>query len=350
MCVSRWRFFLFPLAVACYAFATPLVKIDESNVTYRGITTGAVEQFLNIRFAHDTSGHRRFSPPEPYVPPTGSLVDATKPGPACAQTRDALPPFFEQTLDLSEDCLSVRIARPAGTSSDAKIPVVVQVVEGGVIKGWAYDIHADPEPLVALSAFQGKPIIYVAVQSRLTIFGFARLENLRKENSLNAGMRDQRAGLQWVKDNIEAFGGDSSRITLWGLSAAGTMSALQLVAYGGAQGVPFTQAWLMSGPPGTAFNMSSTMTETHTLSVARNVGCPDKNDTKILECLRALPMEDLLKAAMDYSVQNRPPMGLFTFIPSMDGDFFPDRQSALYRSGRFVKGEKAFFSSMITMC
>jgi carboxylesterase type B len=93
----------------------------------------------------------------------------------------------------------------------------------------------------------------------------------------------------------------------------------------------------MSGPPGTALNMSSDATTQHTLAVAENVGCSQSGE-KQLDCLRAIPMEKLLDAAITYSVANHPPAGLFTFIPSVDGDFFPDRQSVLYRSGRLVKG------------
>jgi carboxylesterase type B len=94
----------------------------------------------------------------------------------------------------------------------------------------------------------------------------------------------------------------------------------------------------MSGPPGTALNMSSDATTLHTIAVAENVGCT-QNGGEQLECLRAVPMEKLLDAAIAYSVANHPPAGLFTFIPSVDGDFFPDRQSVLYRRGLFVKGK-----------
>jgi len=94
---------------------------------------------------------------------------------------------------------------------------------------------------------------------------------------------------------------------------------------------------MMSGPPGTALNMSSDATTLHTVAVAEIVGCSQSGADQ-LSCLRAVPMEELLSAALAYSVANHPPAGLFTFIPSVDEDFFPDRQSVLYRSGRFVKG------------
>lgn len=328
------------LAIVLTAAADPVVILSKDQVTYRGVLRGSVEDFYNIRFAHDTSGAGRFAPPKAYNPPPGSEIDATSPGPACPQTRAGIPPFFPETPNQSEDCLNLRITRPHGTAADSvgKLSVVVHLAGGGVIKGSAYDDTTDPANLVAHSVAFGKPIIHVVLNYRLTIFGFARLPILKSQKSLNVGMRDQRAGLQWVKDNIAAFGGDPDRITSFGLSSGGTFSSLHLMAYGGEHGVPFTQAWVMSGPPGTALNMTSDATETHTYAVAEKLGCSQADDKAILDCLREVPMDKLTETAMAYSVENYSPAGLFTVILSVDGDFFLERQSALYKAGKFVKG------------
>ncbi|KAI1122056.1 alpha/beta-hydrolase [Nemania abortiva] len=322
----------------------PVVILPQSKVSYRGVLRSSVEEFHNIRFAHDTSGSGRFAPPRPYSPPHGTEVDATVPGPACPQTRAAIPPFFGETPNQSEDCLNLRITRPAGIEA-SKLPVVVHITGGGVIKGSADESNYDPTNLVEHSASIGKPIIHVVLNWRLTIYGFARLPNLKDQGSLNVGMRDQRAGFQWVKDNIEAFGGDPTRITAFGLSSGGTLSSLHLMTYGGKHGVPFTQAWVMSGPPGTALNITSDATELHTYAVAELLGCRDEgaNDEAVLACLREVPMDTLTETAMAYSVANHPPAGLFTFIPSVDDDFLLDRQSSLYEAGNFVKGVPMVF-------
>jgi carboxylesterase type B len=318
--------------------ADPIVHSSRDKVKYRGLDTGAVEHFQDIKFAHDTSGPRRFAPPLPFVPPPGTEVDATSAGAACPQMRDAMPPFFAETKEISEDCLNLRIARPHGTQPKDKFPVVIWLHGGGVVKGSAYDPHFDPDNLVTLSQETKTPIIYVALNYRLTIFGFARTPLLKDEKSLNVGIRDQRAGFQWIKDNIADFGGDRERMTVFGLSAGGTFASMHLMAFGGEQGVPFTQVWSTSGPPGTALNMTSTATEDHTKTVALKVGCDQSQDIEMLSCMRDIPMETLLGAAMEHSVENFPPAGLFTFIPSVDDDMFPDRPSALYKTGRFVKG------------
>jgi hypothetical protein len=84
----------------------------------------------------------------------------------------------------------LRVARPAGTALGDRLPVVVHLHGGGVVKGSAYDPHFDPEKLITLSKELYKPIIYVALNYRITIFGFARLPILKEQKS-NVGMRDQ---------------------------------------------------------------------------------------------------------------------------------------------------------------
>lgn len=335
----------FRAAVVCLAVyissvtAEPVVQLSKGYITYQGVLSdGGVEHFHNVKYGHDTSGPRRFAPPEPYVPAEGSVLDATAPGPACPQSQAAAPPVFAATPSISEDCLNLRISRPADTSADENLPVVVHIYTGGLVRGDAEDPHWNPENLLTLSTSIGKPIIYVALNFRLGIHGYASLPILKDQKSLNVGMRDQRVGLQWVKDNIAAFGGDPERITAFGLSAGGTMTSLHFTAYGGERGLPFTQAWSMSGPPGTALNITSDATELHTRAVAEQLDCAKEDDEETLWCLRNVPMDKLTEVAVGYSVSNRPPMGLFTFIPSVDGDIIPDRQSVLYKSGRFVKG------------
>jgi carboxylesterase type B len=328
-----------------YVFALAPRVVVNDHITYEGALLGEIEHFRNIKFAEAS----RFAPPVIYTPPKGSLVDASSPGSACPQIKDALPPFFAETPDVSEDCLNLRIARPVGITKDSRLPVVVHIYGGGVIKGSAYDPHFEPDKLLSIAVANGKPVIYVAINYRVTIFGFARLPILKEQKSLNLGMRDQRAAFDWIKTYISDFGGDPDKITSFGTSSGGTFSSLQLMAYGGERGVPFNQVWSMSGPPGTALNITSDASTIHTLAVSRRIGCGDdlKEEEKVLACLRDTPMEKLLDVAMAYSRENHPPMGLFTFIPSVDDDFIPGRTTALYEAGRFVKGDCVASTSTI---
>ncbi|KAK8007353.1 multidrug resistant protein [Apiospora arundinis] len=256
-----------------------VVAVDSLGVQYRGLVRESVEEFNSVKF--------------------GIEIDTTTPAPACPQIRDAIPPFFGATSDQSEDCLYLRITRPSGTKPDDKLPVIVHLVGGGVIKGHTQEASVGPTRLVTQSARIGQPIIHVVLNYRVTIFGFARLPVLKDQQSLNVGMRDQRAGFQWVKDHITAFGGDRNRITSFGLSSGGTFTSLHLLSYGGARGVPFDRAWCMSGPPGTALDMTSDAVELHTRAVAKKLGCdPSGDDLEILQCLRDVPMDKLTEMAM----------------------------------------------------
>ena len=337
----RFRFIhLVALIFSDIINAEPVVTNATTGVTYVGGFFDGNEHFGNIKYAQDTSGARRFAPPEPFTPAPGSVVEATSRGPACPQAHWKMPPFFDIEPEISEDCLSLRIARPGNLdiTSESKLPVVVWLHGGGIVKGSAYDSHFDPTNLLKLSAANHKPVIYVALNYRLGIFGFSRSQSLKDKKSLNVGIRDQRLGLEWIRDNIEAFGGDPNQITAYGLSAGGTFLSLHPMLYEGKQGVPFQQAWIMSGPPGAALNMSSDATSHHTAAVAKIAGCEQSDDAEMIDCLRNVPLERLGDNSTAYAIEVHPPAGLLTFVPSIDNDMFTDRQSNLLRDGKFVKG------------
>lgn len=158
--IGTWLHTVFlGVVISAAVTAEPVVLLPISKVAYRGLARDLVEDFHNIKFAHDTSGKRRFAPPDPYNPPDGSEVDGTSPGPACPQFQAAIPPFFDATPDISEDCLHLRITRPTGTTSEDRLPVVVHIVGGGVVRGSTYDSHFDPTNLIAHSMALDKPII-----------------------------------------------------------------------------------------------------------------------------------------------------------------------------------------------
>ena len=115
------------------AASKPYVTNIHTNVSYQGTSTDGIDHFQNIFYAKDTSGPNRFAPPVPYQPPRGTVVDATALGAWCPQAVGAAPlPFTSPITNVSENCLSLRIARPSGTAASAKLPVVVWI-HGGMI-------------------------------------------------------------------------------------------------------------------------------------------------------------------------------------------------------------------------
>lgn len=96
------------------------------EVKYLGrLAASGVEHYQNIFYAEDTSGENRFAPPVPYQPSKGSIVDATLTGAWCPQGTGDILPFTSHVTNVSENCLSLRVARPRGTRQDARLPVMV---------------------------------------------------------------------------------------------------------------------------------------------------------------------------------------------------------------------------------
>lgn len=83
------------------------------------------------------------------------------------------------------------------------------------------------------SVKQGQPVIVVTSNYRVAGYGFLGGKDLLAEGSTNLGLRDQRLGLEWVSDNIEAFGGDPEKVTIWGESAGSISVFSHMVAYDG---------------------------------------------------------------------------------------------------------------------
>lgn len=109
----------------------PVVVDSKHDISYRGLAANDVEQFHNIFYAQDTSGSNRFAPPVPFAAPRGTVIDATSPGAYCPQGLGGPPlPFASPVTSVSENCLSLRIARPRKTNASSKLPVVVWIHGG----------------------------------------------------------------------------------------------------------------------------------------------------------------------------------------------------------------------------
>ncbi|MCJ1477194.1 hypothetical protein MMC13_005865 [Lambiella insularis] len=320
----------------CCAF-TPVITA-EAGWSVQGASANGVDEFQNIRFGQDTSGSSRFAPPQAYVYPAGTQVNGTGPGAACPQPVNPLPiqGLFANVTDQSEDCLTLRVARPAGISANASLPVMVWIYGGGYLIGQIYDSIYNPTPLVLQSIANGSPVIYVAINYRLSILGFANNPTLAAAKSLNVGLRDQRLGIQWVKDNIQAFGGNPNEITIFGESSGAFSVGLQITAFGGKEEAPFTRVIAESGAPASDQGINSTIPAERFNQVASLVNCTSANPNSTLECMRALPLATLLQTELAFAAKVAPPFGFNAFTPVVDGDFIPEAPSTLVSSGKLA--------------
>ena len=195
------------------ASSAPAADTVQGKVT--GITRTlpgtdlAADAFLGIPYAEPPVGDLRWKPAAPAKNWTG-VRNAEWHAAPCLQPEGG-----------SEDCLYADIYRPAGTKSDAKLPVAVYLHGGANITGSAS--AQDPSRLAAESG-----VIVVAVQYRLGALGFLSLPEFG-EASGNFAITDIEEALRWVKKTIAGYGGDPDRVTLMGESSGGTDVCRMLV-------------------------------------------------------------------------------------------------------------------------
>lgn len=93
----------------------------------------------------------------------------------------------------------------------------------------------------------GQPVVGVSLNYRVGIWGFLQSFDLLREGSSNAGLLDQRLGLQWIQENIASFGGDPDKVVVWGESAGAQSIAYQMFSYEGRDDGLYRGAILESG-------------------------------------------------------------------------------------------------------
>ncbi|KAI7495675.1 hypothetical protein KC357_g532 [Hortaea werneckii] len=326
------------LAVRLTTASAPTAYDCSDDVTYTGTYHSGVEAFLSIPYAQDTSGEHRFTPPRPYVPTPGTEISATVAGPTCPQQKGApfAPLFLQNVTDVSEDCLHLNIERPVGTRSNARLPVMVFIHGGSFIIGSKDEPVSQPPGLILQSVANRLAVLVVEINYRLGVLGFAKSAALTEEGSANAGIKDQRLALEWVKEHIESFGGDSDRITIFGQSSGGLAVGLHILAYGAEKPVPFQQAIAESQILEPQLTGNVTDRAMHRLVDAVGCNSSDVNSPTTVSCLRDLSLEDLLSAQTATHLDGPGANIGDEWMPIVDGDIIPDTPSTLIAQGRFA--------------
>ena len=116
------------------AIANPYVVDPKRNVSCQGIVSSpGIETFLGIPYGEDKSGVRRLAPPQPFSPPPGYIFNATSAGASCLHASGGGFLYETNVTYISEDCLSLQLARPAQICNDMKLPVMVYIY-GGILR------------------------------------------------------------------------------------------------------------------------------------------------------------------------------------------------------------------------
>ncbi|KAL9078714.1 MAG: hypothetical protein Q9157_002359 [Trypethelium eluteriae] len=335
-----------------YRAAGPTVVVPSPEATIIGVG-GVVEQYLGIPFAQAPTGSLRLKPPQKLNESLGN-VDATSNGPGCPQfyfSDDAglngvIPtselgmlldtPLFQTVTDASEDCLNINVFRPSGIDASAKLPVLFWIFGGGFELG--SNAMYNGASWVTESINEGKPIIFVAVNYRVGGFGFLPGSEILADGSANLGLLDQRLGLQWVSDNIEAFGGDKTKVTIWGESAGAISVMDQMLLYNGDNtynGSPLFRAGIMnSGSIVPADPVDGVKGQAVYNTVVEYAGCSSATDT--LACLREVDYETFLNATNSVCGLLSYCSVALSYLPRPDGTALTQSPEVLVKAGQYA--------------
>ncbi|MQB12956.1 carboxylesterase/lipase family protein [Agrobacterium sp. ICMP 6402] len=287
----------------------------------QGIRENGIHAFLGVPYAAPVMPERRFEAPQPVLP-WQDVRDATRLGPVCPQIPTYGPVGTAATSKLAfgEDFLTVNIRTPdpAGRS-----PVLFWIHGGG------YAVGSANEPVLQSGAFAASGIVEVTVNYRLGALGFLHVEGKPD----NRGLLDLIAALEWVRDNIAAFGGDPDRVTLAGRSAGG-FAVATLMAMPRAKGL-FHRAMPQSGASTAIASLEDAAKLSH-----RFLAAADTDDAS----LAALPMDRLLEIQRDLCNQSygqhdfardgTAAMLGVPFVPVVDGVSLSEHPETAAQAGR----------------
>jgi para-nitrobenzyl esterase len=305
----------FAIVVTAFSLSAfcQIQTVQVTGGTLEGVVKNNVASFKGIPFAAPPIGELRWKPPQPVKPWSG-VRKADDFGPAPMQDwRASL--LMGGWSPVSEDCLYLNVWTPA-TNTDEKLPVMVWIYGGGFMIGMT------SLPIYDGTKLAQKGVVLVSLGYRVGPFGFLAYPELSRESGKGSGcygLQDQVAGLRWVSDNIARFGGDPSRVTIFGESAGGTSVSL-LTVVPSAKGL-FQRAVAESGSAMAPGRRGS-------LAKAEQVGQKFLNQLGAtdLKSARALRAEEIQKAT---------PLSLGMFRPVPDGDFLPGDPYELFESGQF---------------
>lgn len=275
----------------------PIVQTTHGSL--RGAIVDDHVAFKGIPYAAPPVGSLRFAAPRPLEPWTGTR-DAREFGPVAPQD-PLVPPPYRAVAPESEDCLSLNVYTPA--LDGGRRPVLFWIHGGGFSHGAGSQPTYDGGPLV-----ERGDVVVVTINYRLGALGYLHLGGVGGDQwgaTTNAGSRDQVAALQWVHDNIAAFGGDPDNVTIFGQSAGGVAVSV-LLAMPAARGL-FAKAIAQSGTAARLGGLE--LGEAIATRYLEALGIPDGAE----DALRSILWEEMVRA--------QGPRGALS--PIVDGDSLP---------------------------
>ncbi|XP_050302252.1 esterase FE4-like [Anthonomus grandis grandis] len=329
MCLHYKLYFIVVFFVVYSEAQGPIVTIDDGQIlgsTQKSVGNGGTfYAFKGIPYAKPPVRNLRFQAPYKNDPWQG-VLDATKEKDKCVQTAGILG----LTIAGSEDCLHLNVYTTNVTGNN---PVMVWIFGGGFsIGGSEYSSYA-PDFLM------DRNIVFVSLNYRLGAFGFLSTGDLNCPG--NWGLKDQLLALKWVKDNIEAFGGDPEKITIAGQSA-GSASVSYILQNPQSKGL-YRSAIMQSGSSLCLWSLTRTAREI-AFAIGARLGIFTTDSGELIRKLRKVDYQRLKRAENDVyyvaiavdNIFNGIPMGPVV-EPEHEGAFFTQKSHEMLRTGQFNK-------------
>jgi para-nitrobenzyl esterase len=307
-----------------------LDKIKIETGLIQGVPCGnpAYTVFKGIPYAKPPVGEYRWR--APVSPESWEGVRKCDSFPPIAIQRNPTPgefyqkEFFPVDMPMNEDCLYLNVWTPAFTGNE-KLPVMVWIHGGAYMQGYGHEMEFDGE------AFCKRGVILVTVNYRLGIFGFFAHPELSArcphKVSGNYGILDQIQALKWVKQNIEAFGGNSDNVTIFGQSAGGG-SVQAIISSTLSEGL-FHKAIVQSA------GGINTLGGKYTLTEAENFGAEVCDRTnKSVEELMKMPALELFNSVSGVLFSMGGGMPRLMMAPNVDGYILKDSPGDIIASGK----------------
>jgi len=229
-----------------------------------------------------------------------TVIDSTVFGPSCPQyvtkvpsawalniTGNLIVNYGQSLMDghsaqnSAEDCLSIAVWTPADATPESRLPVLLYLTGGADVTG-GVNI---PTQLPPNMVHRSQKHIVITTNYRVNIFGYPNARGLG--NRTNLGLLDQRMAVEWVSQNIAAFGGDPEKITLWGQSAGAGATDMYLFAF---WDNPIIRASISSSGVALGRATNPDQAGTNFTFVAKALGCDFEDAETELECMRNVPM------------------------------------------------------------
>ncbi|XP_077989481.1 cAMP-regulated D2 protein-like [Glandiceps talaboti] len=302
-------------------------KVTTQYGDILGVYVDNAQVFFGVPYAAPPTGQYRWKPPRQPASWSPNIYNATTDPPACPQ-QCHLPPHTCPNKT-SEDCLSLTLFSPLNSTPSSKYPVMVFFHGGNFRQGSGYSLLQDGRYIA-----NHTNTIVIFVNYRLGALGFLVAGKGEGAATGNYGFLDQRLALEWVRDNVNNFGGDPGKVTIFGQSAGAQSVALHLAS---PKSDHLFHYAIMESEPFTLPYRTRSDAEKQAKNFASDLGCKDSD----VDCMRGKSADDVVVAQQNSSTEI---VNIFKLLelfepwgPFVDGNEITQQSYDAFKNGNFQK-------------